>query len=387
MLCSSALLPTLQLLLEEVKDLDNWFVFGVHLRVPVKQLNNIESNHQGKLERCKIDMLQYWLDNNVSASWKDVARALEQTDQLVLATTVKHKYLLLTTGECDKRDGACECNIALHCMFIIIVYVCIGVTGKELPENTASSGQPSTLPPAPSTAEKIEAEIKADVTVLEELQELENFFYSTTVRIMRCLKLNCDLSEAQLFLNGVTDTDDFESCDNFNQLMRKLQRDHIDIFNISRLQGLAICFDKQELIELVEMYEKKKQSFLKQTTVLSFQRAVASRVESVLPKGKAVLKIKVSEKMASRRTLKDVEELAKKGFEESYESLVELHAEPGSIIISWVFPEALSGRLEKLARDNATIFKDAGVEEVTVGGRRVYVDTPQEVKNLVVISL
>ena len=204
---------------------------------------------------------------------------------------------------------------------------------------------------------------------------------------MCCLQLNCNLSEAQLFLDGVTGTDEFRSCENFNQLMLKLQQEYIDIFNISRLQGLVNCFDKQELTELVEMYEEKKQSFLKQTTVVSFQHAVASRVESVLSKGKAVLTIKIPEKMASRRTLKDVEELAREGFKESYKSFVQLHGKAGSIIISWVFPEALSGRLEQLAHDKATIFKDAGVEEVTIGGRRVYPDTPQEVRNLVVISL
>ena len=120
--CSSALLPTIPLLLEETKDFDNWFLFGVFLGVPVKQLKKIESSYrQGELDRCKIDMLQYWLDNNVNASWKDVARALEQTDQLVLATTVKRKYLLSSTGECDKRDGACECM--QHCVALYIDYV------------------------------------------------------------------------------------------------------------------------------------------------------------------------------------------------------------------------------------------------------------------------
>ena len=96
--------PTLQRLLEELKDVDNWFLLGIFLGVPVKQLQKIESLHRGETERCKIDMLQYWLDNNVTASWKDVVRALEQTNQLVLAETVKHKYLLSTTadqGECS----------------------------------------------------------------------------------------------------------------------------------------------------------------------------------------------------------------------------------------------------------------------------------------------
>ena len=97
-------IPTLQRLLEELKDVDNWFVLGIFLGIPVKQLQKIESSYrQGEVERCKIDMLQYWLDNNVTPSWKDVVRALEQTNQLVLAETVKHKYLLSTTvdqGEC-----------------------------------------------------------------------------------------------------------------------------------------------------------------------------------------------------------------------------------------------------------------------------------------------
>ena len=90
-------------MLEELKDVDNWFVLGIFLGVPVKQLQKIESSHRGDLERCKIDMLQYWLDNNVTPSWKDVVRALEQTNQIVLAETVKHRYLLSTTadqGEC-----------------------------------------------------------------------------------------------------------------------------------------------------------------------------------------------------------------------------------------------------------------------------------------------
>ena len=97
-------LPTLQRLLEELRNVDNWFLLGIFLSVPVKQLQKIESLHRGEVERCKIDMLQYWLDNNVTASWKDVVRALEQTNQLVLAETVKHKYLLSTTadqGECS----------------------------------------------------------------------------------------------------------------------------------------------------------------------------------------------------------------------------------------------------------------------------------------------
>ena len=65
---------------------------------------------------------------------------------------------------------------------------------------------------------------------------------------------------------------------------------------------------------------------------------------------------------------------------------IRLHAEPGSIIISWAFPKELSGKLEQLACDNAAVFKDNGVVEVTVGERRVFSCT-QQVRQKVCITL
>ena len=69
-------------------------MFGTMLDVPYYELKKIESsNSKGSVERCKIEILQYWLDNNIDASWKKIARALEQVNQLVLAATIKQKYL------------------------------------------------------------------------------------------------------------------------------------------------------------------------------------------------------------------------------------------------------------------------------------------------------
>ena len=219
------------------------------------------------------------------------------------------------------------------------------------PLTPSSPCQTNTTPsPSPVTTEEIEAEIKADAGVVEALRELQRSFSCTLVKIKRFLQLhNCDLSDAQLFLDSLTDTKDFSSCDNFDKLLRLLQeQEYIDTFNIAGLKDLVACFDRDGLTEIVEDYHEKKEAFLKNTTVLSFQRAVVSKAEPVLPRGKAILTIKIPRNMASRRTLKNIEELAMEGFEDCYKSLIRLHAEPGSIIISWVFPEALSGRLEQL---------------------------------------
>ena len=241
---------------------------------------------------------------------------------------------------------------------------------------TASSTQPSaSSPPHQSntspplslvTTEGFEAEIKAGADVVQELRKLQIFFSDTIVEIKNFLQCNnCDLSNAQLFLDSLNGTKDFSSCNNFNELLRLLQKqEYIDTFNIVGLQDLVAYFNRDELTQLVKNYDEKKETFLKNTTVLSFQRAVVSRAQPVLPRGKAILTIKIPRNMASRRTLKNIEELAMEGFEDCYKSLIRLHAKPGSIIISWIFPEALSGRLEQLICDNAAVFKNAEVEEV-----------------------
>ena len=216
---------------------------------------------------------------------------------------------------------------------------------------------------------------------MEELQGLQTSFCCTLVKVKRYLENNCELSDAKLFLDIFTKTQNFTSCNNFEELIRRLEQDHVDTFNTAGLKGLVDCFESDELKKILEGYEEKKRQFLKNTTVLSFQRAVVSKAESVLPNGKAVLTVKISKELASKRTLKDIVDLALKGLEDCHKSLIQLNAKPGSIVLSWIYPKVLSGKLEQLICNNAAIFKNAGVEEVTVDGRRVYPVTEHEVRS------
>ena len=262
-------------------------------------------------------------------------------------------------------------------MYCTVVSLIIIIGGAPESSSTSSSTPPS------SPTDEIKAEIKADVAVVRNLRELEASFSHMLVQVKRFLVQNkCDLSDALLFLDSLIGSEDFIECENFDKLIRQLQRDHIDVFNVYILQQLVANFNKDGLTELIEAYNERKENFLKKTTVLEFQRAVVSRVVPILASGMAVVTIRVPKKMALRcnRTLKDIEELAMEGFEECHKKFIRLHAEPGSIIISWVFPNGMSDRLEQLIRDNAAVFKSNGVLEVTVGGRTVFPCTQQEVR-------
>ena len=106
----------MQALLEELKEVDDWYLFGAYLGDPVCKLNEIQSEHRGVVEICKLNMLQYWLNTTMTASWRDIARAVEQMNRLTLAAKLKRKYLW---GPPTTPEGiyaiAISCNIILLC--------------------------------------------------------------------------------------------------------------------------------------------------------------------------------------------------------------------------------------------------------------------------------
>ena len=86
--------PTVQQLLSELNEVDDWYTFGVVLGITVRKLREIQaSNSQGRVQRWKIDMFQFWLDSTPTASWEGIIRALEQADHVTLAVKLRSKYL------------------------------------------------------------------------------------------------------------------------------------------------------------------------------------------------------------------------------------------------------------------------------------------------------
>ena len=85
--------PKLQQLLDALKKLENWFLFGAMLGVSISQLKKIELFHQKDSDRCKLELLQYWLENKLVPTWNEIVQALEKTDQLALAAQIKHDYM------------------------------------------------------------------------------------------------------------------------------------------------------------------------------------------------------------------------------------------------------------------------------------------------------
>ena len=103
---------TVKLLSEELKNVNDWYVFGVALGIPVSELDNIKvEKPNDKVESWKISMYCVWLRANADASWNQVIQALEKTSNFDLAARVKMKYLLTK----DRNEEGIS-HVGLTCM-------------------------------------------------------------------------------------------------------------------------------------------------------------------------------------------------------------------------------------------------------------------------------
>ena len=134
---------------------------------------------------------------------------------------------------------------------------------------------------------------------------------------------------------------------------------------------------------LVKEYEEKKENFLKETTVVNFQKAVVSEAKPALSKGKVEITIKIQKRLANQKVLKDMEQLAAEAFDDNQKWFVRFHAIPGSVIILWHVPESLCDTLEQLVCSKVAMLREEGVEEVTIGGKTVFT-TQEKVNNKIV---
>ena len=55
----------------------DWRLLGHWLKVPLDTLDTIEQNRGGDVRRCKEDVLNYWINNDMTASWEVLADVIE----------------------------------------------------------------------------------------------------------------------------------------------------------------------------------------------------------------------------------------------------------------------------------------------------------------------
>ena len=61
----------------DTKEVTRWYALGVQLGIKASYLKELENNHKGDTERCRIDMLEHWLNNDSKATRSKLAEAVK----------------------------------------------------------------------------------------------------------------------------------------------------------------------------------------------------------------------------------------------------------------------------------------------------------------------
>ena len=92
--CTDIPAPTIYQLTEELLEVDEWYLLGVVLKVPVSKLKEIQgSSPQAGIRFWRIDVLYHWLQSTPHASWNDIVLALKKIGQHTLSARLQEKYI------------------------------------------------------------------------------------------------------------------------------------------------------------------------------------------------------------------------------------------------------------------------------------------------------
>ena len=67
----------LKQILIDIKEVTDWYFLGIQLEIPTSHLQHTEKNYGSNAERCKIEVIDFWLRNVQNFTWNKLAQAIE----------------------------------------------------------------------------------------------------------------------------------------------------------------------------------------------------------------------------------------------------------------------------------------------------------------------
>ena len=91
---------TLEKLLIQLKGMTQWFMLGIHLKVPSDRLKDIKEMHKGNTELCKCKMLIEWCEREYSPKWESLIEALVKVElhSIALKIAIKNCEWIIIRG-------------------------------------------------------------------------------------------------------------------------------------------------------------------------------------------------------------------------------------------------------------------------------------------------
>ena len=317
--------------LTRVQKIADWFMLGVYLGVPNEELNKIDQRFSVShgVERCKAELFDLWLRRNPSARWDDVASALEQLNEVALASELR--------ALCRISSPANSSNVTpLH--------------SRALPDHGLQEQEKVTVDLSKST--------------VKQFARLESKFASlvcnvkTTTEEKRVLpgKLHCFL---EVRLNQKIEISLNTSITNLFEYIAP----YYCFLNTTLLENIIEEFLGEPLQQQLDEYEALLEEFTSSTKISLLKKIDLNTLTQHKEMPLVILKL------AGRCldvTIKRFQELVKHIFGEESNTLSNIQVKHGCIRITWITRESAVPTLTALAKEKIHFMKHVGIMRLTV---------------------
>ena len=324
-----------RLLVTKLHRIADWFMLGVHLGVPKEELNKIDQQFLSHgVERCKAELFDLWLRRNPSVRWDDVASALEQLNEVALASELRELYQM-------------------------------------------SDPAPSmTPPPAHDDGQKQEPEsivrVKVSKSTVRQFALLEGKFSSLVCKIKAMtVKKGVIPGELHSFLEVRLNQDiEFFPSTTISDLFKYITP-YYCFLNTTLLENIINEFLGEPLQQQLDEYESLLEEFTSSTKISLLKEidlpTIAQR------KGMPLVILKLAGRCLDV-TIKRFQELVKCIFGKKSSVLYNIQVEDGCICITWNTRESAVPSLIALAREYSKIqfMKHVGILRLTVGAVTIF---------------
>ena len=323
---------TVRLLVAKVQRIADWFMLGVHLGVPNEELNKIDQRFSVShgVERCKAELFDLWLKRNPSARWDDVAFALEQLNEVTLASELREL-----------------CRISSPVLSRL---------ATPLPSEPVDE----------QTREQETVRMELDKSTVRKFARLESKFASLVCNVKTTTEnkqvapeklhsfLEVRLNQLKIeFFSSTTISDLFERITPYYCFL-----------NTTLLENIINEFLEEPLQQQLDEYEGLLEEFTSSTKISLLKEIKLKTLTQ--HKGMPLVVLKLAGRCLDV-TIKRFQELVKCIFEEKSRALSNIQVKDGCICITWNTRECVVPFLTALAKEKVKCMKLVGILRLTVG--------------------
>ena len=339
---SSYSVPTLSQLSAALRDLKNWYLLGLQLKLSTDTLDSIEKTHDGSDRQC-IKMVQHWISSSKNPTWQDVHEALRNIGESVIAAEIASKYNIQAGITSEEKLPA---RTSEH-------------SSSRSEEMSGSSSMIKASKPVRIISQEQRRMVRYFATVLDKITEI----IETVVKLEKLLRFLRFYGHPLNPEIRYIDQQLLQSASSVSDVMESLFPDYINYMNTELLEDIIERFECKEAQSLLQQYHDRYPI----NRLLRDMPDPVSDERLDLTQRKRLL-VKRNDDYNSARA-SDVKRI-RTGIESAtgidHQFVTHAQHSEGSLKLIFLIPESVAGIFQELCDEDLKLLAEAGIVELQI---------------------